>query len=95
VIIPEGEPVQLRLAIRQRLLSDDNSESHYAPASEIDRATSWAHSTQGALWPLSRELPRGGREHGLLRGRSKTPLTPPLRWLVSTSCELERNSLGP
>src|SRR6478752_5493845 len=64
------------LAIRQRLLSDDNSQTHYAPGIEIDRASSRAHSAQGALWPLSRELPRWKRDHGLLHGKSrKTPLS--------------------
>ena len=60
--------------VRERLLPDDDSKTHYAPGSEIDRATSWAHSTQGALWPLSRELPlpRWGRP--VTRSILKTPL---------------------
>jgi hypothetical protein len=37
----------------------------------IERATSWAHSTQGALWPLSRELPQWKRDDGLLHGQSR------------------------
>jgi hypothetical protein len=30
------------LAIRKRLLPDDDSKTHYAPGSAVDRATSWA-----------------------------------------------------
>jgi hypothetical protein len=42
------------------------SMRHDAPASQIDRAPSRAHSAQDALWRLSRELPRWKRDHGLL-----------------------------
>jgi hypothetical protein len=69
--------------VRERLLPDDDSKTHYAPGSESDRATFSAHSTQGALWPLSRELPRWKRDHGLLHGQSETPSILRLRWPVS------------
>jgi hypothetical protein len=39
--------------------------------SKIDRAPSRAHSAPRAIWRLSRELPRWGREHGLLHGQSR------------------------
>ena len=69
--------------VRERLLPDDDSRTHYAPGSEIDRATFWAHSTQGALWPLSRELPRWDESTPYTRSISKTPSMPRLRWPAS------------
>src|SRR5262249_7403448 len=45
-----------------------NGQRYDAPASQIDRATSRADPAQGALWRLSRELPRWKRDDGLLHG---------------------------
>src|SRR6516162_55270 len=36
----------------------------------------------------------GTRARPATRSISKTPLTPPSRWLVSASCQLDRNRLG-
>src|SRR5262245_54538484 len=47
---------------------------HDAPASQIDRAPSRAHSAHGALRRISRELPRWKRDHGLLHGQSRRRL---------------------
>ena len=66
----------------KRLLPDDDSRT-YAPGSEIDRATFWAHSTQGALWPLSHEPPRWDESTPCTRSISKTPSMPLLRWPAS------------
>src|SRR5712664_1016610 len=48
-----------------------NGQRHDAPGSQIDRATSRAHPAQGALWRLSREIPRWKRDDGLLHGQSR------------------------
>ena len=80
-----GKLLQLRglAGGSKRLLPDDDLRTHYAPGSEIDRATFWAHSTQGALWPLSHEPPRWDESTPCTRSISKTPSMPRLRWPAS------------
>ena len=51
--------------VREWLLPDDDSKTHYAPGSEIDRATFRAHRTQGVLWPTIARISAMGREHAL------------------------------
>src|SRR5262249_42102505 len=48
-----------------------NGQRYDARGSQIDRATSQAHPAQGALWRLSRELPRWKRDDGVLHGQSR------------------------
>src|SRR5262249_2748121 len=60
-----------RTAKRLRSGSANERGRHDAPGSQIDCAPSRAHSTQGALRRLSRELPRWKRDHGLLHGQSR------------------------